>query len=133
MSIRRTTLVLLLAAVLCNGCILVAGAGAGYIISKEVNEDDVYVAEVAKDVEVVWAAVGESLEILCDVGETVEITEGQRIAKTKVNGADVVVEVVAFDIDRTMLRVRADKPLTSDGHTAELVQRHILDRLRTME
>ena len=133
MSIRRTTLVLLLATVFCNGCILVAGAGAGYIISKEINKDDVYVAEVARDVDLVWTVVGESLEILCDVGKAVEITEGKRIAKTKVNGADVVVEVVAFDLDRTMLRVRADKPLASDPRTAEMVQRHILDRLRTAE
>ena len=108
---------------------MAAGAGAGYLISREVSEDKVHTAHVQKGTEEVWATSRETLEILSDLGTELTLQETPRMMTTKVNGALVEVEVEAYDLDRTVLRVRAEKYLGSDSRTAEQVLTHILDRL----
>ena len=46
------------------------------------------------------------------------------------DGARVVVEVLAYDIDRTVINIEASKYGVSKGDTAAKVMNSILDRLR---
>ncbi len=125
-GVLALALLLLLSA---SSCILVAGAGAGYIISREVSDDEVYSVEVRQDVDHVWATARESLEILHDLNTELNFTASPRVGTATVDKALVTVEVLAIDLDRTRVRIKAERPLLGDDHTAEMVQRHILDRL----
>jgi hypothetical protein len=112
-----------------GGCVLIAGAGAGYVISREISAGDIYSAELEADADHVWEATREALEILADLNCEPVFTSSSRTARAKIDGAEVVVEVEAFDLGRSLLRVQAKKLMHSDAHTAELVQRKIIDRL----
>ncbi len=111
-----------------SGCALVAGAGVGYVVSQQVL-GDVNVAQVRDDVDDVWASAQETLGFMIEPGTQMEIQDFPRIAKAKVNGAAVTVEVEAYDIDRTIIRVTAEKYLATDGRVASEVMTAILDRL----
>ena len=115
-----------------SGCALVAGAGVGYVVSQQVHGNK-HVAQVKDDVDRVWAVTKDTLEILVDPGNEVMITDFPRVATVKIDGADVTVEVEAYDIDRTIVRVEAKKYLTSDGMTAENVMQEILDKLERQD
>lgn len=131
MTLRTLTpLTLLLGLLLLTpGCILIAGAGAGYVISREISPADVYTAELKADVDHVWEATRETLEILADLHAEPEFTASPRTGKAKIDGSLVFVEVEAYDIDHTILRVKAEKVMVSDGRVAEMVQRKIIERL----
>lgn len=121
---------LLFAAALTPSCVaVVAGAGVGYVISQEVLPNDIHTAEVRDDAGHVWALSRETLEILADPGTNIEIAEGGRSATAKVNGAKVTLDVEAYDLDRTLIRVQAEKYLSSDGRTAKEVIGSVLDHL----
>ena len=113
-----------------SSCVaVVAGAGVGYVISQEVLPNEVHTAEVRDDAGHVWALSRETLEILADPGTNVELADSGRSAKAKVNGATVTLDVEAYDLDRTLIRVQAEKYLSSDGRTAEEVISSVLDHL----
>jgi len=124
------TVPLLAAASIAPGCLAVAaGAGAGFLISRKVLPDEVHSAEVRMDSDRVWSSARETLEILVDVGSEVTVQESPRVLTAKVDGALVEVEIEAFDLERTRILVRAEKYLTSDAATADLVLNRILERL----
>ncbi len=130
---RRLTRVLtpLLFALLPSSCLLVgagAAAGAGFLISREVT-DDVHSAHVNDDVDHVWTTTQETLRILTDVGAETTVTQTPRVIHTEVGGASVEVTVQAYDLDRTLVKVRAEKYLQSDDVTADEVLDKILARL----
>ena len=127
--LARTLPLLLLVGPLAS-CLLVAGAGVGYVVSQQVLPNDVHVAEVADEVDTVWKSVRQSMEILVDPGHELAITDAPRTIECKVDGADVTVEVEAYDIDRTTVRVQAEKYLASDNETAGEVMDTILRRLQ---
>ena len=112
-----------------SGCILAIGAGAGYVLSREVGPDEVQSVEVSKDVDRVWEATRESLEILHDLNTELVFTASPRTGKAVVDGAEVLVEVLAIDLDVTRIRIRADRALYKDAHIASMVERDILKRL----
>lgn len=122
--------ILFLAVTLSPSCAaVVAGAGVGYVISQEVLPNEIHTAEVRDDAGHVWALSRETLEILADPGTNVELADSGRSATAKVNGAKVRLDVEAYDIDRTLIRVQAEKYLSSDGRTAEEVISSVLDHL----
>ncbi len=108
---------------------MVAGAGVGYVVYQEVLENDVHIAMVQDDVDRVWTSVQETMGFLVDPKTEIVVHAFPRRVEAKVDGADVVVEVQAHDIDRTEIRVEADKFLAHDGATAAEVMGEILDRL----
>ena len=113
-----------------SGCLLVAGAGVGYVVSQQVLPNDIHVSEVADDVDTVWKSVRQSMEIMVDPGHELSLQDTPRKIECKVNGADVAVEVEAYDLDRTTIRVQAEKYLSSDNKTASEVTNTILRRLQ---
>jgi len=112
-----------------GGCVVAAAAGAGYLVSREVLPDEVHTAQVNDDAEHVFRIAQETLGFLIEPGTEVTVQTFPRTAKGKVDGADVTITVEAFDLDRTTIKVQAEKPLRHDGATANDVLNRILDRL----
>jgi len=119
----------LLALPFLSGCILVAGAGVGYVVSQKVLPNDVHVAQVAIDVEKVWPSARETVGFQIDPGTELVVQEFPRQIEAKVDGARVKIEVEAHDLDRTLIRVQAEKFFANDDATAARVMKAILDRL----
>ncbi|HED66305.1 MAG TPA: hypothetical protein ENJ09_12220 [Planctomycetes bacterium] len=115
---------------LTTGCVLLAGAGVGYVVSREVRPGAVQEAEVADDVDRVWPSSKETAEILHDSGTQVRVQDSPRRIQLEVDGAKVVIEVEAVDLDRTLVRVSAQKYLGADSKTAEEVMGNVLRRLQ---
>jgi hypothetical protein len=107
-----------------------AAAGGGFIVSQQVNADDVHVAQVALDVDRVWPSVKETLGFYQEPGSELAVQDYPRSVHAKVDGAKVVVHVEAIDIDRTTIRVSAEKYLGHDSATASEVMEGILARLQ---
>ena len=127
---RITMLPLFLLPLLATGCVaLMAGAGVGYVVSQEVLPNDVHVSQVALDVDTVWPSVKETMTFYQDPGTELAIQDFPRAITAKVDGAKTVVEVEAQDIDRTTIRVQADKYLGKDNATAALVMDGIIKHL----
>lgn len=114
---------------LVSSCFLFAAAGAGYIVSTQVLPNNVHVAQVALDVDHVWPSVKETLSFFQDPGSEASVQDFPRTIHAKVDGAKVTVEVEAIDIDRTTIRVTAEKYLGKDEATASEVLSGILERL----
>jgi hypothetical protein len=124
----RLLAVLLLAFAPLAGCVAVAaGAAAGYAITQEVLPNDVHTATIALDVDVVWPAAKDALRGLST--RPLDVTETPRVVKGVVDGADVTLEVHAFDLDRTIVEVRAERFLASRGATAQRVLDRVIERL----
>jgi hypothetical protein len=122
---------LLAAAPLLSGCTLFAvgaAAGAGYVVSQQVS-NDAHVAEVTFDVDHVWPSVQETMGFLQEPGSQPVFQDFPRVVDARVNGAKVRVEVEAMDLDRTLVRVKAEKYLANDGTTSAKVLDEILERL----
>ena len=92
---------------LVSSCFVV-GAGAGYIVSQQVLPNNVHVAQVALDVDQVWPSVKETVSFYQEPGSEASVQDFPRTIRAKVDGAKVLVEVEAIDIDRTTMRVSAE-------------------------
>jgi hypothetical protein len=127
----KTQLTLLALAPLFTGCVFAAAAGAGYVVSQQVLPNNVHVAQVALDVDKVWPSVKETVSFYQSPGSEPTVQDFPRAIHAKVDGAQVLVEVEAIDLDRTTIRVSADKysGLTKDNATAAEVMDGILERL----
>lgn len=112
-------------------CFVAAAAGAGYVVSQQVLPNNVHVSEVSLDVDRVWPSVKETVGFYQEPGSQASVQDFPRVIHAKVDGANVLVEVDALDIDRTTIRVSAEKylNLAKDDATASLVMKAILDRL----
>lgn len=113
-----------------TSCFVVGAAGAGYVVSQQVLPNNVHVAQVALDVEQVWPSVKETVSFYQAPGSEPTVQDFPRTIHAKVDGAKVTVEVEAIDIDRTTIRVTAEKYLSKDNATASEVMNGILDRLQ---
>lgn len=122
---------LLALAPLLTGCVLAAGAAAGYVVSQKVLPNNVHMAQVALDVEEVWPSVKETVSFYQEPGSEPSVQEFPRRIEAKIDGANVTVEVEAIDVDRSTVRVSAEKYLGmgKDNATASKVMSGILDRL----
>ena len=125
----KLTLPLLALVPLVSGCIVAAAAGAGYVVSQQVLPNQVHVAQVAYDVDHVWPSVKETMGVFQEPGSAISVQDFPRSVKTTVDGAQVTVEVEAIDLDRTTIRVSAEKYMTKDNATAQQVMSGILERL----
>ena len=124
-------LLLLALAPLFSGCFL-AAAGAGFIVSQQVLPNDVHVTQVALDVEKVWPSVKETAGIWQEPGSEPTVQDYPRTIHAKVDGSKVTIEVEAIDVDRTTIRVSAEKYLSKDSATAAQVMNSIVDRLQKL-
>jgi len=125
----KLTLPLLALLPFVSGCVVAAAAGAGYVVSQQVLPNNVHVAQVAYDIEHVWPSVKETMGVYQEPGSALSVQDFPRVVKTTVDGAKVMVEVEALDLDRTTIRVSAEKYLTKDNATAQQVMSAILERL----
>jgi len=119
-----------LAALLClpaTSCILAVGAGAGYLVSQEVLPNDVLQAQVKLDVDTVWAQAQATVRDM-KVGDF-ETTDYPRRIETTVDRCDVEVVVEAYDLNRTIIKVQAERFTTSKEETARKILNRILDDL----
>lgn len=120
---------LLLAAalgLLTSSCIVLAGAGAGYLISQEVT-GDTHQAQVLEDVDTVWAQSQETVARHAEDG--VETTDYPRRIEADIDGAAVEVEVQAYDLNRTIIKVKAKRYLARDSELAAWLLNEIIDDL----
>ena len=113
---------------LLSGCVVAAGVAAGYVVSQQVT-DNVHMAEVAFDVDKVWPSVKETMGILQEPGSEPGFQDVPRTVSARVDGAKVKVEVEVLDLDRTIIKVTAEKYLSHDNGTAADVLNQILTRL----
>ena len=120
---------LALGALLSSGCVVAAGAGVGYLISQEVLPNEVHSAQVKDDAEHVYDVAKETLGFMIEPNTEIIAASSPRSATGTVDGATVNVTVEAYDLDRTIVNVEADRPLRRDGTTAAEVLNAILDRL----
>jgi len=125
----RIALVLVLSLTF-SSCLLLAGAGVGYVVSQEVLPNSVHETQVADDVDHVWKSVRETTDILADLRAETLTNDFPRRIETTIDGATVKIEVEAHDIDRTLIRVTAEKYLAADSATAEKVMNKLIQRLR---
>lgn len=125
----RSLLLIALACLPLGACVVAAGAGVGYLVSREVLDDETNTAQVQDEVGAVFEIARETLGILIEPATEVRTTSAPRTAHGKVDGSDVTVTVEAYDIDRTTIRVQAKGTLGNDGETAERVLNEILRRL----
>lgn len=115
---------------LLTGCFAVAAAGAGFVVSQQVLPNDVHMAQVALDIDLVWPSVKETIGYYQEPGSQAMVQEFPRSIDARVDGAKVRIEVEAIDIDRSVIRVTAEKYLGNDKATAADVLNGILERLQ---
>jgi hypothetical protein len=127
---RTLSLALLTSLSLLSSCYVAAAGAAGFVLNNYVERDQAHVALVALDVEQVWPASKEVLEQLNDAGSQPTFQDFPRVIQARVDGAKVTVEVEAMDIDRTTIRVSAEKYLAKDATTAGDVLQHVLEGLK---
>ena len=126
--IRTPALVALLALPLLSSCAAaVIGGVAGLVASQEMLDNNTYVSHVQRDVSFVWPEVKMYLsETSLDL---IEPDEELRTVKARIDGADVLVAVEAWDIDNTIIRVQARKFGVNDGEMARVIMERIHQRL----
>ncbi len=124
---RSPAALLLLPALLLSSCIAVAaGATAGFLIHREVREG-VHSATVTLDAERTFRDAQECLRAMSS--EKVLVQTSPRIVRGEVDGADVSIEIQAYDLDRTVILVEAEKDFGRADPVAERVLNELLDRL----
>jgi len=112
---------------LLGGCVLVAGAGLGYVISEHNLLDGSLEAQVEGELEPIWASVRESMEILIDPKTELEILSDPRRAKGAIDLDRFEVEVQAYDQRSTRILLRADVAVSKE-HQRKVFD-YILGRL----
>lgn len=109
-----------------SSCIVLAGAGAGYLVSQEIA-GDTHQAQVQVDVDTVWAQAQETVARHAEDGT--ETTDYPRRIEADVDSASVEVVVEAYDLNRTIIKVKASRYLTKDSNTASWLLNEIIDDL----
>lgn len=110
-----------------TGCIAAAaGIGAGAIVTHEFLSDTPHVAHVQLDVDEVWPA---TIDTLHSLGATeVEVQNYPRLIEARVYGGKAYVQVEAFDIDHTVVRLQFRKSRIIDNRTGEQLLQELLAR-----
>ncbi len=124
-------LALLAIAPLFSGCFAAAVGVGGVVLGTKVLPNNVHVTQVALDVEQVWPSVKETVSFFQEPGSEASVQDFPRTIHATVDGSKVTIEVEAIDLDRTTIRVSAEKygGLSNDNATAAEVMSGILDRL----
>lgn len=115
---------------LLGGCAAAAVVGVGLgavVISQELTDSNVYVTHLSMNVTDVWPT---AKIFLADQSlELIETDEQARIAKARIDGANVTVAVEAYDLDKTLMRVSAKRYGVNDGDMARIITERITRRL----
>jgi len=109
-----------------SSCIVLAGAGAGYLISQEVS-GATHQAQVQLDVNTVWDQAQETVARHAEDG--IKTTDFPRRIEAEVDGASVEVEVQAYDLNRTLIKVTASRYLSKDSEIASWLLNQVVDDL----
>jgi len=125
---RTTMLASLLALPLVSSCAAaLIGAGAGLVASQELLDNNTYVSHIERDISYVWPEVKIYLsEASLDL---IDVDEPKRTVEARIDGADVLASVEAWDMDRTIVRVEARKFGVNDGELARTIMERIHARL----
>ena len=108
-------------------CLLVAGGAAGYVVSQEVLPGNVHTSIVLFDVDSTWASAQQTMRDKAEDG--IETTDYPRRIECEVAGADVEVKVEAYDMNRSLLRVKASRFLSADNDVAKMILNKLIDDL----
>jgi hypothetical protein len=115
---------------LAGGCAAAAVVGVGLgavVVSQEMTDNNVYVTHLTKNVNEVWPT---AKIFLADQSlELIEHDDQARIAKAKIDGANVTVAVEAYDLNKTLMRVSAKRYAVNDGDMARIITERITRRL----
>jgi hypothetical protein len=125
---RQTAFFALLLCLVIPGCAAAAAVGAGIVISQDVLDNETFVAQLNEDVDVTWSTAKASLAKQSSA--PIEMDDDLRVANGKVDNAEVIVNVEAFDLNRCRLSVSATKFGINNGEIAEMVFNRILKRLQ---
>lgn len=122
---RTTLLGFLLVATLLPGCLAVAGGIAGgVLLSSDVLDNSVYVAQLDSDAAKVWSSVKVTLNHASL--KPIEADEDLRKATAEIDGAKVTAAVETYDLDRSVLRVSAKKYGVNNGEIAKMIYDKII-------
>lgn len=127
MKILQLTTITVLCTFGLSSCDLLVGGAAGYAVSQEVLPNEVHTSLELVDVQTAWASAQETMRDRAEDG--IETTDYPRRIECEVAGADVEVEVEAYDLNRTLIRVRARRYFLEDDDVARMVLNYILDDL----
>jgi hypothetical protein len=129
-SVRAAGMLLGLALLppLLTGCLGVAvGAGAGYLVSQELEPKGQRTEALYVPMEEAWLTTKDVLSIMST--EPLQFIEFPRTAIARIDGSRVTVEVTVYDVDRTQVRVQAKRLGFPAGDTANRVLEVISSRL----
>lgn len=116
------------------GCAAAAVVGVGLgavVVSQELTDSNVYVTHLSMNVGDVWPT---AKIFLADQSlELIETDEQARIAKARIDGANVTVAVEAYDVDKTLMRVSAKRYGVNDGDMARIITERITRRLDQLQ
>ncbi len=114
-----------------SSCVAVAaGAVGGVVLANEFSDSSTDVVHLNVDVKKVWPTV---TTVLSESSlELIETDDTVRLAKAKIDGSTVTVQVEPYDIDKSILQVKARKwgGALPDGETARLITEKITRRLQ---
>ena len=108
-------------------CLLIAGGAAGYVVSQEVLPGNVHTSIVTFDVDSTWASAQETMRSKAEDG--IQTTDYPRRIECEVAGAEVEVKVEAYDMNRSLLRVKASRFLSADNDVAMMILNKLVDDL----
>jgi hypothetical protein len=124
---RLTASIALLSVLVLPGCGALLGVGAGVVISQDVLDSNVFVAQVQEDTEIVWAVAKSSLSHQAE--SPIDVNDDLRVAKGKVHGHDIEVSVETRDLNECRMKVSASQYGITNGEMAEMVMNRILKDL----
>ena len=109
----------LLGAPLFGGCLALAAAGVGVVLSQEFS-DHAHIAYLEEHATQVWASAKTSMAHM-STQEEIEIDEELMAASARIDGAVVTVHVEAWDVGETRLSIGAKKYGLYNSDVAERV------------
>lgn len=125
MKLAPPLLITALAVGMLFGCVSPAFQDGAY--ASESGSVDVHASLVRVDVEEVWYVAQDVFGIMSS--EPLKVTEFPRTLVGKVDSAWVTVEVLAFDLNRTTVKVGAKRLGFSDGRIATRVLETLLAKI----
>jgi hypothetical protein len=125
---RTSILTALLVLPLVSSCAAaVIGGAVGLVASQELLDNNTYISTIERDVSFVWPEV--KLYLSETSLDLIQVNEELRTVQARIDGADVLASVEAWDIDRTIVRVQARKFGVNDGEMARVIMDRIHQRL----
>ena len=113
---------------LSTGCVgLAVGAGAGLLVSQELEPKGQRTEALYVPLEDAWRVTKDVLSIMSS--DPLEFIEFPRTAMARIDGSRVTVEVTVYDVDRTQVRVQAKRLGFPAEETAIRVPEVISSRL----